>query len=112
MKRNQRLLSSKEWMENYRGKNMVRGYAKWYGVDLICAIRELRLNGILIDEDYEKKVRLSIEAKRKARELIKEKKLESLEDVEIEASDETFAFISGYTSGGAAFRLKHNNNLT
>jgi hypothetical protein len=32
-------------MATYSGTSLVRGYAKWFGVDRLCAIKELRTLG-------------------------------------------------------------------
>jgi hypothetical protein len=39
MTRAGRLQSAREtnWVANYQGANLVRGYRKWFGVDLLCA---------------------------------------------------------------------------
>jgi hypothetical protein len=100
MKREARLQSAKIWIPKYEGKNIVRGYAKWYGVDFLCSIIELRMLGINVDENYEANVRRSIEAKaeqrKQKRRFRKEKKFcDPYAD-----SDDTFAYIAGYTSGG------------
>lgn len=36
----------------FSGKNVVRGYAKWFGVDLLCAVKELSLIGVAVDPAY------------------------------------------------------------
>ena len=42
LQRTQRLHNAKEvWLKQTNAKNNVKSYAKWYGVDLICAITEL-----------------------------------------------------------------------
>ena len=102
-----RLGSSKEWIRNYAEKNIVKGYAKWYGVDLRCAIKELRMNGVIVDEEYEEKVRQSIEAKKLARQINEENRRKRIIDSEDGFSDDRFAFIAGYTSGGAAYGINH-----
>ena len=76
---------------------MVRHYARWYGVDLLCAIAELRQLGPEVSPEREKAVKTTLrnrlEQKRKSQE-------ESFSaDISCD-SDETFAFIAGYTSGG------------
>jgi hypothetical protein len=105
--REYRLGSSKEWIKNYEGKNIVKGYAKWYGVDLFCAIKELRMNGVIVGEEYEDKVRQSIEAKQLAKQMNEENRKERIIDSEDEFSDDRFAFITGYTSGSAAYGINH-----
>ena len=95
MKREARLQSARTtgWIEKYPGKNPVRGYAKHFAVDLLCAINELRMLGVAIDQVYEEKVKLSI----KARSESKRKKKEVLAE---DYRDDTFAYIAGYTSMG------------
>lgn len=43
--RAKRLHRAKTWIAAYTDKNMVRGYAKKYRVDLLTAIADLRLLG-------------------------------------------------------------------
>ena len=105
LKRKTRLESGKKWILSYTGKNIVKGYAKWYGIDLVCAIKELKLLGVKIDENYEEKVIESLKQTALARQKIKENSdIESKEEFD-EFSDENFVFIAGYTSGGAPFGL-------
>lgn len=40
MKGSARLQYAKNWIPTYTGSNPVKGYRKWLGVDLLCAIRE------------------------------------------------------------------------
>jgi len=103
--RKHRLESSKEWIGNYEGKNIVKGYTKWYGVDLLCAIKELRINGVTVDEEYENKVKKSIEAKIIANQMNEENR--GIIDIQDEDSESRFAFIAGYTSGGAPYGITH-----
>jgi hypothetical protein len=56
-----------KWLPSYGGKDVVRGYSRWYAVDRLCAIKELRLLGVAISDEYEARVRQSIEAIAKAR---------------------------------------------
>ncbi|HEV8254636.1 MAG TPA: hypothetical protein VGQ78_07775, partial [Vicinamibacteria bacterium] len=46
MCRARRLQSARRWLANYRGKDLVRGYATWYGVDPFCAALELQMLGV------------------------------------------------------------------
>ena len=107
LKRVNRLDSAKYWVRNYSGKHIVRGYAKWYGVDLISAIIELRINGITISEDYENQVKQSIEDKIQAKRKQKEIRAEKLQESHSEYFDSSFAFIVGQTSGGAAYGVTY-----
>lgn len=36
----------------FSGKNVVRSYANWFGVDLLCAAKELSLCGVAVDPAY------------------------------------------------------------
>lgn len=47
-----RLQSAKHWIPRYSGGNIVKGYKNWFGVDLVCAIKELRMLGVKLDEQY------------------------------------------------------------
>lgn len=100
MKREARLQSAKHWIPKYEGKNIVRGYAKWYGVDLLCSILELQMLGVHVDENYEANVRRSVETKAEQR---TQRRLARKEEKFYDPypdSDDTFAYIAGYTSWG------------
>lgn len=56
MNRQSRLLAAPHWIKSYNGKSLMRGYAKWFGVDKLCAIRELKILGVPISETLEKQV--------------------------------------------------------
>ena len=105
--RNKRLKSAAEWVKTYSGKRIVHGYAKRYGVDKLCAVKELRLIGIEISEEYENQLRQSIEALKKQRQFKKYKKEQELNSLSGFDSDENFAFIAGYTSGGFPYGITH-----
>lgn len=63
MRRPARLTAAVTWRAGYGGKNLVRGYARWFGVDLICAITELRMLGVAVDPEYEAQLRRTISAR-------------------------------------------------
>ena len=67
MRRPARLQAAVKWRAGYGGKHIVRGYARWFGVDLMCAIVELRMLGVAIDTEYEQQVRRTIAARAEAR---------------------------------------------
>jgi hypothetical protein len=56
LKRSGRLEQGKIWIQTYNGKNLVKGYAKWFGVDWLCALNELKLLGILFTPSAEKQI--------------------------------------------------------
>lgn len=100
-----RLKCAENWIKSYHGKNIISGYAKWFGVDKICAIKELKKMNVLIPVDTENQIRQShksqikFKANRK-----KEKELESSTGID---SDDNFSFIVGYTACGLPFGLTH-----
>lgn len=102
----ERLIHGKSWVDNYSGKKIVSAYAKWFGVDLICAIMELKKTGVLIPEVLEKNIIRSLEIHRafKAKKKLERVVLENAGNIE---SDENFAFIVGYTSCGCPYGLTH-----
>lgn len=98
MKRAGRLQSTKKWLASFEGKNVVRGYAKWFGVDLLCAAKELQLLGVEIDAFYLERLRVTFQNRRR-------KKHKAFNDAasDFGNSDEHFSFIAGYTSGGMPY---------
>ncbi|WP_265837271.1 hypothetical protein [Pedobacter sp. MR22-3] len=104
-----RLRRAKVWLESYAGKKLVRAYAKKYGVDLLCAIAGLRMLGVEIKAEYEQAVRNTIQQQ------LEQKRLKKLEKEEIEDTsgykDWDFAFIAGYTSGGAPYGIRQEDIL-
>ena len=107
LRRTQRLSRGKNWLNNYEGADMIEDYRKRYGVDLLCAVVELRMLGADISEDYEYQLRQDEEQKRLSKKSNKGKKQKVEEDFLDDFSDENFAFIAGYTSGGVPFGLTH-----
>ena len=100
-----RLDSAKDWITKYNGKNLISGYAKWFGVDKICAINELKILGVNIPEKLENQIKESLKRKTEQRKSAKEKA--EVPDISGYNSDDNFAFIAGYTSGGFPYGLTH-----
>ncbi len=103
----QRLKSGAKWLRSYSGKNIVKGFSKWYGVDKLCAIKELRMLGFQISVEYEEQIKRSIQDIANARKLRKEKREKAISLEGDSYSDETFAFIAGYTSNDVPFGITH-----
>ena len=99
MKREGRLQSAKTWLKSFQGDNVVRGYAKWFGVDLICAFKELELLGVELDPKYLAQLQATFDNRRRKK---KAKRDDSHHDDCIE-SDDNFSYIAGYTSGGMPY---------
>lgn len=110
MSRRSRLQSTKvkEWVEKYEGKNIIKGYAKWYAVDLICAMNEVEMLGHSISESTKEKTKKAVEDRNRQKRLQKEKRKQKRELLDMDFdSDETFAFIVGYTSGGVPYGITY-----
>lgn len=105
MNRARRLQSAERWIPTYSGKSIIRGYRKHYGVDWLCAIKELEMLGVPLDKDRVERLKKNVEgqirAKQRAKLERKERELQAL----WEDSDDTFAYIAGYTPGGAPFGI-------
>lgn len=105
--RKKRLIQGAKWIKEYRGKKLIRGYSNWFGVDNICAITELKMLGVVIPENVENNVRASIKAITEHRLKVREKsKIEN--EISFD-SDENFAFMAGYTSGGTPYGVTHED---
>ena len=78
-----------------------------YSVDKLCAVRELRMIGVHIPEEYEKQLQQSVESVRKQRLASKLKRDKESNSSSLFDSDENFAYIIGYTSGGAPYGVTH-----
>ncbi len=94
--------SARSWIPTYRGKNIVRGYRNWYGVDVICAIRELRMLGVQVSNDCERKVRDTMDGRAKKN---PRGRLEKTYDGLVYGRDydDNFAYIAGHTPAGVPF---------
>lgn len=102
----QRIQSAKHWILTYAGSNIVRGYRTHYGVDWLCAIRELEMLGVKIDPDYKSELIMTVknQALAKNKQKAKQEELNEWSDDFIER-DDNFAYIAGYTSGGFAYGI-------
>jgi hypothetical protein len=104
LNRKQRISMTKNWLKTYDGKNIVKGYSNWFGVDLLCAIAELRIAGEDISIDYEEKIQKSHMERINQRKLKKEHS--EFEQEQINEWDEEFEFIAGYTSNGVPYGIR------
>ena len=101
IKRERRLQEAKQWILDYKGKNIVKGYRKRFQLDFMCAISELQMLGCKFSQEYIRSVKGTIESEKKRRENKKSpEKVDLFPD-----SDDTFYYIAGHTSGGAPFGL-------
>lgn len=102
MKRAARLQAAKHWLPTFNGKTVVRGYAKWFGVDLECALKELQLLGVQLDPQYVQSLETSIRD-RAGRRAMPQPEVEAIPAGYGSEWDDDFAHIAGFTSGGAPF---------
>jgi hypothetical protein len=105
LSRKGRLQAAKHWIPQYNGKNLIKGYKNHFGINYLCAVKELEMLGYEIDPEYKKKLKQSEEAKRKAAERRKMQTEEEEFKRKYPFSDETFYFIAGYTSEGVPYGI-------
>ena len=99
--RKQRQVSARLWLQGYTGDKVARDYRKYYGVDWSTAFKELEILGIEISADYKETVLKTLASLAIAKEQKKAEKL-ALQNPD---QDENFAYIAGYTSGGAPYGI-------
>ncbi|KAB2831864.1 MAG: hypothetical protein F9K48_11575 [Candidatus Brocadia sp.] len=112
MNRARRLQSDRHWIPKYPGKNLVKGYRNHFGVDWLCAITELQMLGVNLDPSYVAKLKQFLDNHTKAR---KRKKEDQAMDAFDTYSNETFAYIAGYTPAGVPYGItweEMNSNIT
>lgn len=106
-KREIRLRSAKSSLKTYSGNHIVKGYSKKYAVDKLCALKELRMIGVEISEEYEKQLIHSMEARKQQRLSYKKNRENELDSLCGFESDENFAMIIGYKSGGFPYGVTY-----
>ncbi|MDP3706322.1 MAG: hypothetical protein Q8R24_10540 [Legionellaceae bacterium] len=105
MQRSGRLQSAKHWIPTYSGGSIVKGYKNWFGVSLVCAIKELRMLGVKLDEQYVLQALKGHEHAILDRQKKKVAKKQELLDDLLFDSDDHYYFIAGYTSGGFPYGI-------
>lgn len=105
MKRAARLQSAKSWLPTYTGNHLIRSYRKRFGVDLTCAIAELGILGVPLDDAYVKQLHQSEQARLNDRQRTKLQRQSEIETDLWPDSDEYHAVVIGYTSGGMPYGL-------
>ncbi|HEY3042068.1 MAG TPA: hypothetical protein VGJ66_25285 [Pyrinomonadaceae bacterium] len=101
MNRSARLQSARSWLKTYNGQNIASGYRKHFGIDWVCAFKELELLGIRIDAEYKENLLKSLAvgvAARRRRKLQRKEAFDEFLD-----QNETFAHVTGYTEAGFAY---------
>ncbi|ASN04676.1 hypothetical protein [Virgibacillus necropolis] len=100
-----RLQAAPHWIPTFNGKNLVKGYSAHFGVDKMCAVNELEILGYSFNDEYKRKLKDALIQKQKQTKKQKAAEMRKNNEFVDEESNETFAFIAGYTSGGAHFGL-------
>ena len=98
MTRPGRLASARSWLKKFSGSNVVRGYAKWFGVDLVCAVKELSLLGVTVDPAYVAKLKTTFDSRKTGGP--KQPVVAPQSDGYGRDWDENFAYIAGRTEAG------------
>src|SRR5688500_16524447 len=98
MQRPARLQAAKTWLVKYPGKNVVTGYKRHFAVDALCALAELQMLGVKLDPEYVQRGRSSEQSRAEARRCERERRKTATAPAAFDGdSDETFAYIAGYT---------------
>lgn len=107
LQKDKRLEMARIWKEEYKSdENIVKAYSKKFGLNLKNSLKELRRMGCKISNQDKEEVKHMIKKREKQKERKKMKKrAPELEDSF--DSNETFAFIAGYTEGGLPFGITH-----
>lgn len=102
-----RLRKARQWLVTYNGtpKKMVKHYKEKFKVDTICALKDLQEIGVEFTQEYLDAVKRSEEERIRQKHLKAEKKKQEMYEQLYSDCDDTFAFIVGYTGGGAAYGL-------
>jgi len=108
LKREDRLRVAKPWISKYNGSNLLRGYRRKFNVDVICALAELQMLGVKLDNTYIEDVKRSERARLES---IKARKQRRYEECDLIESDETFQYIMGYTSGGVPYGIRWDEEM-
>lgn len=97
-----RLEAAKRWLPKQRRKNIIRAYKKWFGVNDVCAVVELRMLGVDIPDARLEQAQRDEQGRAAHRARQKEKYAPR---PRIRESNDEFAFIAGYTDGGAPYGI-------
>jgi len=100
MKRVARLRLAQAWIPAYTGKDIVRDYAKHYGVSRLCAAIELGMAGLGIDQQYVDKLKSTEQDIARQRHLARLRRRQREDADTLSESDDSLAYIAGYTPWG------------
>ena len=104
-RKRRRLQKGKQWLLTYQGtpKHMVKHYRERFHVDSMTAVKDLQELGVNYTQEQLDNIKRAEEERLKQKRLQKEKKKHEKYETIYEDCDDRFAFIAGYTSGGAHY---------
>lgn len=100
-----RIEKAKSWIETYEGESIVKAYSKMFGLNLKNAMKDLGSIGVQISRQEREQIKKILIERKQQKENKKAKRKKALELDEYEVFDDTFAFIAGYTAGGAPYGI-------
>lgn len=102
-----RLQWARQWILTHDGtkKHIVKNYRKKFSVEITTAIRDLQEIGVEFPQEYVDAMKRSEEDRIRQKRLRKEKRAQQEQDFWHKDSDDVFAFIAGYTGGGAPYGI-------
>lgn len=84
-------------------KHMAKHYKKRFHVDITTALSDLQAIGVEFTQEYLDAVKRSEEERIRQKRLKKEQRMAKEQEFLYEDSNDVFAYIAGYTSGGAPY---------
>lgn len=98
-----RLKKARQWILTYNGtpKHMARNYRKRFHVDITTALSDLQAIGVEFTQEYLDAVKASEAERIRQKHLKKQQKQLDFNEFQ----DDRFAFIAGYTDGGAPYGI-------
>jgi len=103
-KKVERIKQAKRWLPTYTGDEVIKAYREKFRVDVISAVRELHQLGYLDTKQMEQALKAEEGRIAKMHQLKAEKT--ASDHFFNQDQDDVFAFIAGYTSGGAAYGVR------
>jgi|GEM_PF-247022 len=105
MKKEGRKQSAVHWLPTYNGKSIIKGYSKRYAVDKYTALIELTELGVAIPRKTARSIRAQRKRELQGGGVSKGRRRAVEQEVSWPESDETYAYIAGYTGWGFAYGI-------
>lgn len=102
-----RLRKARQWLTTYSGspRRITQNYRKRFHLDHLTATRDMQEIGVEFTQEYLDAVKRREEERIRQKHLERERRAEQDLLSQYPDSDDTFAFIAGYTGGGAAYGI-------